>query len=93
MDANQRMGAGIILMGVSAIFMTVPISITSYPATFSFLMPVVGIIAAISLIGMGIGIYTGKFETTSGTVSKQSTVLIVIIAVVAFAIGVLLAIM
>jgi hypothetical protein len=93
MDANQRTGAGIILMGVSALVMTVPISTTtSYPVPFSFLMPVAGIIAAISLTGMGVGIYTGRFETTSGTASKQSTALIVIIAVVAFAIGVLVAI-
>jgi hypothetical protein len=94
MDANQRTGVGIILMGISALLMTVPITTTTaYSVPYSVLMPVAGVIAGLSLTGIGVGTYMGRFETTSGTASKRTTTLIAIIAVAAFATGVLLAVL
>lgn len=94
MNSNQRTGAAIILMGISVLIIAVPTSTTTaYQPPFSFLVPAAQFIMGLCLVGIGAGTYIGRFETTSGTASKRATALIVIIAIVAFAIGVLLAVM
>jgi hypothetical protein len=82
-------------MGVAVLIIpaTTSTTTTAYSAPYSFLIPAAGIIGGLCLAGMGAGIYTGRVETTSGTASKRATALIAIIAVVAFIIGVLLAVM
>jgi hypothetical protein len=90
MDSNQLTGVGVVLLGISAMSSAVT-TVVSSTAPYSFIMPAGMAIAGLCLSGMGIGILTGKFETSTGTASKRSTALIATIAIVAFAIGALLA--
>jgi hypothetical protein len=93
MDSEQRTGAGVILLGVSVISMTLITSTSSsaYTELYSFLAPAVTIIPGLCLIGLGIGKYTGKLNTTTGTASKRATAMLTVIAVALFSAGFLLA--
>lgn len=94
--ADQRTGPGIILLGLSVLLSALPsILSSSLPNTarVSGLVSAEMGISALCLIGLGAGRLLGYFNTPSETTSSRSTTLIAIVALFAFAIGALLAVM
>jgi hypothetical protein len=91
MDATQRIGSGI-LLGISICIIIVAVYTTTiHLASYGVLVPAVGAISGLCLAGIGAGIYSGRVEITCGTPSLRAIALIALLAVGAFALGVLLA--
>lgn len=90
MDSDRLTGIGFMLLGISVLSSPV-ITIVSGTPLSTPLVSAGMAVAGLCLFGMGIGVLTGRFEANSGTTSRRSAALIAGIAIVAFAIGAVVA--